>query len=64
MKVLTTHGEIEFDQLEVKDLIEVKDNHRKIATEYRLSGELVRRDVVVNLMMPLCAVSEQGRVGG
>lgn len=52
MKVLTTRGEIEFERLEVRDVVELDATHRKIATEYRLDGELVRRDVTKNELRP------------
>jgi hypothetical protein len=64
MKVLTTRGEVDIEALEINDSVEIGDNHRKIATEYRLSGELVRRDVVVNVLRPLLGEAVQGQVGG
>ena len=63
-QVLTTHGLIDLSQLEVKDVVETGDNYRKIATEYRLNGELVRRDVTVNALRGLESQSIEGRVNG
>ncbi len=62
MKVLTTKGLIEFDQLQIQDVTEVGDNYRKIATEYRLDGELVRRDVAVSAFRGLTAESVEGKM--
>lgn len=52
MKVMTTKGPVEWANLFVQDVTEMSDNARKIATEYRLNGELVRRDVAVSMLMP------------
>lgn len=62
--VMTTQGLIEFDKLEVKDVVEVGDNYRKIATEYRFGGELVRRDVTVNALRGLESTAVQGKING
>jgi len=62
--VMTTQGLIEFDKLEVKDVVEVGDNYRKIATEYRFGGELVRRDVTVNAFRGLESTAVQGKING
>lgn len=64
MKVLTTKGFIEYGELTVNDIVELADNHRKIATEYHLGDELVRRDVVVNIFRPLMSDADQGTIGG
>lgn len=64
MKVLTTKGMIEYGELTVNDIVEVADNHRKIATEYHLGGELVRRDVVVNIFRPLTSELAEGKLSG
>lgn len=50
MRVLTTAGLIERDRLQVKDIVTESDNAREFATEWRLNGELVRRDVWVNVL--------------
>ena len=52
MKVLTTKGPVELDKLEVRDVVDVCDNTRKVASEFYLDGELVRRDVAVSMLMP------------
>ena len=64
MKVLTTKGEIEMSELEVIDIVEVDNNHRKISTEYRHHGELVKRSVWVDLMRPFDLTSDQGNING
>lgn len=64
MKVLTTKGEIEMDQLAVQDIVEVGDNYRKVSVEYRLAGELVKRSVHVDMLRPLGTLVEQGVIGG
>lgn len=48
MKVLTTKGRVSRDLLEVTDIVFEEENARVIATEWRLNGEIVRRDVYVN----------------
>jgi hypothetical protein len=48
--VLTTKGEVERDKLEVKDIVTELPGSRTIATEYWYQGELVRRDVNVNMI--------------
>jgi hypothetical protein len=68
MKVMTTKGPIEWDQLFINDVVQTTDNARKVATEYHLKGKpcppecgqlhdspdcrLVRRDVAVSMLMP------------
>jgi hypothetical protein len=52
MKVFTTHGLVDMDALTVRDVVELADNHRKVATEFYLGEELVRRDVAVSLLAP------------
>lgn len=53
MKVHTTKGLVELSQLDVTDKVEVHDNARVIATEWRMDGEVVRRDVNVNILRGL-----------
>lgn len=53
MKVLTTLGLVERSELEVKDVISEEDNARVSATEWYKDGELVRRDVNVNVLRGL-----------
>ena len=64
MNVLTTKGLIEMSDMEVKDVIEVGDNYRKVATEYRYQGELVRRSVAVEALRPLETEGVQGAING
>ena len=52
MKVMTTQGPLDLDTLAVSDVVEVVDNARKVATEFRLNDELVRRDVAISMLMP------------
>lgn len=63
MKVHTTKGLIERDQLQAKDIITEEDNARVVATEWFLGDELVRRDVHVSILRGLEVASEQTTVG-
>ena len=62
MKVITTKGLIEIDDLIVKDTIEMYDNARVFATEWYFNDELVRRDVNVNVLRGLSAGAEQSEI--
>lgn len=62
--VLTTEGLVPFEDLEVTDIIKDTDNSRDIATEYRLKGVLVRRDVAVSILRPLQVFATDGNLGG
>lgn len=62
MQVLTTQGLVEYSELDVKDVVELGDNHRKVATEFRLHGELVRRDVAVSMLRGLDSESSHGQL--
>jgi hypothetical protein len=53
MKIFTTRGLVEKDQLQITDITTWEDNARVTATEWRLNGELVRRDVHVNILRGL-----------
>lgn len=64
MLVQTTKGLIERDTLEVRDIVEEHDNARVNATEWFLDGELVRRDVNVNVLRSVEVGSEQNSFGG
>jgi len=64
MKVLTTKGLIELADLAVCDVVEVGDNYRKVATEYRHAGELVRRSVAVEAFRPLEYTAAEGMLNG
>lgn len=61
--VQTTKGMVPFGELEVRDVIEVGDNSRVTATEWFLKGEMVRRDVHVNILRGLELAPSQGKVG-
>lgn len=50
MLVETAKGLIDRARLTVEDIVEDGDNHRSIATEWRLDGELVRRDAHVMIL--------------
>lgn len=50
MLVFTTKGEIERDMLVATDIVSEEENARVTATEWHLDGELVRRDVNVNIL--------------
>jgi hypothetical protein len=60
MKVFTTKGLLEREQLTVKDVIEEGPNARVTATEWYLGDELVRRDAHVNFYAPQNVGTEQG----
>lgn len=57
--VWTTKGLIERSRLEAKDIVFEEENARVMATEWYLDGELVRRDVNVNMLRPLDLTAEQ-----
>lgn len=66
MIIETAKGLLDTNHLEVKDVVETGDNgvpFRKIATEYRLDGELVRRDVSVTALRGIESQSLQGKIG-
>lgn len=60
--VYTTKGLVPFSKLNVTDHFETHDNSRVHATEWRLEGELVRRDVNVNILRGLDINAAQGSV--
>jgi len=62
--VMTIKGLVELSALDVRDIVEIGDNYRKIATEYRLGDELVRRDVTVNALRGLESHTIEGKVNG
>lgn len=64
MKIYTTRGLIDRDQLTVQDVISDEQNARVTATEWRMGDELVRRDVHVNILAPQALGAEQGGVNG
>lgn len=55
----TKDGLISSTELEVKDIVEWHDNARVTATEWRRNGEIVRRDVNVNILRGLSMAGEQ-----
>ena len=57
--VLTTKGLIDRAELEVNDIITEEENARIFATEWRHNGELVRRDVNVNILAGVQLAGEQ-----
>lgn len=58
--VHTAIGMVEQDQLEVNDITEWHENARVTATEWRKDGEVVRRDVHVNILRGQSLAGEQG----
>ena len=64
MKVFTTQGLVEMDALIVRDVVELEGNHRKVATEFYLGDELVRRDVAVSILAPPGVNLSQGAING
>ncbi len=64
MKVYTKNGLVDRDLLTVTDVTTNEPNARITATEWYLDGELVRRDVHVNVLTPQAMGTEQGGIGG
>lgn len=62
--VMTTKGLIDIEELVITDHIEVGDNYRKVATEYRHLGELVKRTVSVDGLRMPGSESYQGNLNG
>jgi len=60
--VYTTKGLVPFRALAVQDVVTGTDNSREIATEWRMDGELVRRDVWVSLLRGQSMGAEQGGI--
>lgn len=63
MKIFTTKGLIEEDQLTLKNVEEWGENHRKVLFQYWLGDELVRQSVFVDVLRPMDIEVEQGRLG-
>lgn len=61
-KVITNKGLIDRDLLDVKDIVTDEPSARVIATEWYLEGELVRRDVNVNILAGQSLTGEQGEI--
>jgi hypothetical protein len=61
--VYTIKGLIEIEELEISDLVETFHNCRKITTEYKHKGEVVRKDVAASMLRgPDGAQSVQGKM--
>lgn len=60
--VQTTKGLIDKALLEVRDIVTNEDNARILATEWFLDGELVRRDVNVNILSGIDLFSEKENI--
>jgi len=60
--VQTNVGLIERDRLVVTDIVEEYDNARVIATEWRLEGELVKRDVHASILRGHALAGEQAEI--
>lgn len=60
--VQTTKGLVDKTLLEVRDIITNEDNARILATEWFLDGELVRRDVNVNILNGIDLFSEKENI--
>ena len=58
MKVQTTDGLVEREELEVHDLIQETEDLRITATEWFRDGRLVRRDVNLNVLRGLSMTAE------
>lgn len=59
MQVMTTKGLLDSASLSVQDIVTDEDNARVTATEWRHEGELVRRDVNVNILRGINLTNEQ-----
>lgn len=64
MQIYTTKGILDTDQLDVIDTVELNENARVTATEWRLKGtdEVVRRDVNANILVGHLIGGEQGAI--
>jgi hypothetical protein len=61
-QVQTTKGLIDRNLLEVEDIVEEGDNYRSIATEWRLNGELVKRDGHVIILRGQALMGEAEKI--
>jgi hypothetical protein len=64
MQVMTIKGPLEYESLRVQDVVTLVPNGRKVATEYFLGDELVKRTVTVDILMPLTTAAVEGNLGG
>lgn len=72
MKVLTVKGPLDLESLHVRDVVEIVDNGRKVATEYFCAaecrpavwpaGDLVKRTVTVDVLMPFELAASHGQL--
>lgn len=60
MQVFTTKGIVDRALLTVIDVVTEEENARVTATEWRMDGELVRRDVNVSILVSQPLTGEQG----
>jgi hypothetical protein len=64
--VHTTHGLVDRDELDIKDIITEGPNDRTIATEWRLKsdpdGVPVRRDVWVSMLAGQAVFGDQAQI--
>ncbi len=59
MLVQTTKGIVDRSLLMVEDIVTEAETTRTIATEWRLNGELVRRDVHIMILVGVSLTGEQ-----
>jgi len=57
--VQTTIGLLDSNKLEIKDVVEMNDMVRTTATEWYSDGELVRRDLNINVLCGHSLTGEQ-----
>lgn len=62
VQVHTIKGLVDRDLLEVTDIVTEDDNSRAVATEWRLDGEVVRRDVAVSILRGQALAGEQAEM--
>ena len=60
--VQTTIGLLDSTKLEVKDVVEMNDMVRTTATEWYADGELVRRDLNINVLCGHSLTGEQEEI--
>ena len=60
--VQTAAGLLDSNYLQVKDIVEMNDMVRTTATEWYLNGDLVRRDLNVNILCGHSMTGEQEEI--
>jgi hypothetical protein len=60
VKVWTKDGPVDRSELVATDVVTENETARVVATEWHRAGELVRRDVHVNILMGHLVGAEQG----